>query len=115
MRILFVEDQRIFAETVASQFLSAHHVDIAESIAAARAALLASPPYDVALIDYDLPDGKGTVLVRHLRTTGFRGRIIAVSAKDDGNRELRAEGAHDTCKKAELQGIAGVLTSAGSR
>jgi DNA-binding response OmpR family regulator len=80
MRILFVEDQRIFAETVASQFLSAHHVDIAESIAAARAALLASPPYDVALIDYDLPDGKGTALVRHLRATGFRGRIIAVSA-----------------------------------
>ena len=115
MRILFVEDQRIFAETVANQFLSAHQVDIAESIAAARVALLAAPPYDAVLIDYDLPDGKGTALVRHLRTTGFRGRIIAVSAKDDGNRELRAAGAHDTCKKAELRRIADVLTSASSR
>jgi DNA-binding response OmpR family regulator len=115
MRILFVEDQRIFAETVANQFLSAHQVDIAESIAAARVALLAAPPYDAVLIDYDLADGKGTALVRHLRTSGFRGRIVAVSAKDDGNRELRAAGAHDTCKKAELQRIVDVLTSASSR
>jgi CheY-like chemotaxis protein len=115
MRILFVEDQRIFAETVAAQFLSAHHVVITESIAAARAALLVDAPYDVALVDYDLPDGKGTALVRHLRTSGFRGRIIAVSAKDDGNRELRAAGAHHTCKKTELQRIAGILTSTSSR
>jgi DNA-binding response OmpR family regulator len=115
MRILFVEDQRVFAETVAGQFLSAHHVDIVETITAARTALVAEPPYDVALIDYDLPDGKGTAVVRHLRATGFRGRIIAVSAKDDGNRELRAAGAHDICKKAELHRIAAVIASASGR
>jgi hypothetical protein len=36
-----VAGRELGAETVANQFLSAHHVDIAESIAAARAALLA--------------------------------------------------------------------------
>jgi len=107
MRILYVEDQRVFAETVISQFLAGHQVDIAESVAAARGLLGAV--YDAALVDYDLPDGKGTDVIRQLRTAGFRGRIIAVSAKDDGNRELRAAGAHATCKKAELHRIASVL------
>ena len=109
MRVLFVEDQRVFAETVASQFLAEHQVDIAESVAAARTAFLTEPRYDAALIDYDLPDGKGTEVVRYLRAGRFRGRIVAVSAKDDGNRELRAAGAHEVCKKAELHGIGAVL------
>lgn len=109
MRVLFVEDHRVFAETVASQFLADHQVDIAESVAAARMAFLVEPRYDAALVDYDLPDGKGTDVVRYLRAARFRGRIIAVSAKDDGNRELRAAGAHETCKKGELHGIAAVL------
>jgi hypothetical protein len=34
MRILFVEDQRVFAETVVGQFLSAHQVEIAATLAA---------------------------------------------------------------------------------
>jgi DNA-binding response OmpR family regulator len=109
MRVLFVEDQRVFAETVASQFLAEHQVDIVTGVAAARAAFLADPRYDVALVDYDLPDGKGTEVVRYLRAARFRGRIIAVSAKDDGNRELRAAGAHEACKKAELHAIGAVL------
>jgi DNA-binding response OmpR family regulator len=115
MRVLFVEDQRVFAETVASRFLAEHQVDIAESVAAARAAFLADPRYDVALIDYDLPDGKGTEVVLYLRAARFRGRIVAVSAKDDGNRELRAAGAHEICRKAELHGIAAVLQRLSAR
>ena len=115
MRVLFVEDQKVFAETVASQFLASHQVDIAESIAAARAAILAETPYDVALIDYDLPDGKGTEVVRQLRAARFKGRIVAVSAKDDGNRELRTAGAHEVCKKAELHRIGALLDRLVSR
>jgi two-component system, OmpR family, response regulator len=115
MRILFVEDHRVFAETVASQFLTSHHVDIVESVAAARLAAAAEPPYDVVLIDYDLPDGKGTEVVRHLRAARFRGRIVAVSSKDEGNQELRAAGAHAICKKAELHRIATVLQGLAPR
>jgi DNA-binding response OmpR family regulator len=115
MRILFVEDQRVFAESVASQFLADHQVDVAESIAAAREAFLVRPKYDAALVDYDLPDGKGTEVVWFLRAARFRGRIVAVSAKDDGNRELRSAGAHEICKKSALHGIGAMLERLTSR
>jgi two-component system response regulator TctD len=105
MRILFVEDQRVFAETVASRFLAAHEVVIAETIAAARATFAVPPGFDAVLVDYDLPDGKGVSMVEHLRALRFKGLIVAVSAKDDGNAALRAAGAHATCKKAELHQI----------
>lgn len=106
MRILFVEDHRVFAETVATQFLSAHEVEIAESIAVARQAIVAGPAFDAVLVDYDLPDGKGTEVVRQLRANRFKGGIVAVSAKDEGNAELRAAGAHASCKKAEIHQLA---------
>ncbi len=109
MHLLFVEDHRVFAETVANNFLAAHDVEFTETVAAARRVLAAGAPYDVVLIDYDLPDGKGTEVVRHLRAIQFRGRIVAVSAKDEGNEALRAAGAHAVCKKAELHRIATVL------
>ena len=110
MRILFIEDHRVFAETVASQFLPAHDVDIAESIAAARQAITAGTAFDAVLVDYDLPDGKGTEVIRQLRSARFRGVIVAVSAKDEGNAALRLAGANAICKKAELHRIAATLT-----
>jgi DNA-binding response OmpR family regulator len=109
MRILFVEDHRVFAETVATQFLPAHEVEFAESVATARKAVQAVPAFDAVLVDYDLPDGKGTEVVRQLRALRFRGIIVAVSAKEEGNAELRAAGAHVICKKAELHRIASTL------
>jgi DNA-binding response OmpR family regulator len=115
MRVLYVEDHRVFAETVAAQFLAAHEVVIAGSVAAAREVLATAAAYDVVLIDYDLPDGKGTAVVQQLRLARFAGRIIAVSAKDEGNRELCAAGAHATCKKAELHQIGAVLDGVASR
>lgn len=113
MRILFVEDQRVFAEMVVAQFLSDHDVVIVESIAAARATLISAPPFDAVLVDYDLPDGKGVRVVEALRGRRFPGLIVAVSAKDDGNAALRAAGAHATCKKAELHHISAVLQRSG--
>lgn len=110
MRILFVEDHRVFAEAVVAQFLSAHEVEIAESVAIARKAIVTGPAFDAVLVDYDLPDGKGTEVVRQLRADRFKGSIIAVSAKDEGNAELRAAGAHAICKKAELRQLAITLS-----
>jgi hypothetical protein len=75
MRILFVEDHRVFAETVVAQFLSDHEVEIAESVATARNAVMTGPAFDVVLVDYDLPDGKGTEVVRQLRAMRFRGAL----------------------------------------
>lgn len=63
MRILFVENHAPFAQVAIAQFLAGHDVIVAPSLAAARAA---KGPFDVVLIDYDLDDGKGDVLVREL-------------------------------------------------
>ena len=109
MRILYVEDQRVFADIVTKQFLASHEVVVAESVAAARAAFAADPAFDAILVDYDLPDGKGAEVIRHLRSSGFAGAIVAVSAKDEGNAELRAAGAHEVCKKSQLHRIAAIL------
>jgi DNA-binding response OmpR family regulator len=109
VRILYVEDQRTFAEVVAAQFLASHLVVFAETIAAARAALAGEPMFDAVLVDYDLPDGKGTEVIRHLRGSCFPGVLIGVSAKEDGNAELRASGAHAVRRKAQLQGIGSLL------
>jgi DNA-binding response OmpR family regulator len=115
MRILFVEDQRMFAEMVAGQFLAGHDVAFADSVAAARVALEGCAGYEAVLIDYDLPDGKGTEVVQALRGARYAGKIIAVSAKDEGNAELRRAGAHAICKKAELHRVAMLLRGRGAR
>lgn len=89
----------------------------ARTAASARATLAAEPAFDAVLVDYDLPDAKGTTVIRHLRSAGFAGVVIAISAKDDGNAELRAAGAQAVCKKAQLH-LIGVLleeTSAARR
>jgi CheY-like chemotaxis protein len=109
VRILYVEDQRVFAEIVAKQFLASHDVVIAGSVAAARSVFAADSAFDAILVDYDLPDGKGADVIRHLRSSGFPGVLVAVSAKDDGNAELRAAGAQDVCKKSQLHQIGAVL------
>jgi hypothetical protein len=41
-----------------------------------------SHTFDAVLVDYDLPDGKGTDVVRALCAMGFRGNIVAVSSKE---------------------------------
>lgn len=63
MHILFAENHTVFAKTVIAQFLAAHEVSVAPSLADARRRL-SERFFDVLLIDYDLDDGKGDELVR---------------------------------------------------
>jgi CheY-like chemotaxis protein len=90
VRILFVENHTVFARTVIEQFLGNHQVVLVPTVAAAKQAL--GMTFDAVLVDYDLPDGKGTEVVRALRAIGFEGNIVAVSSREDGNAELRAAG-----------------------
>jgi hypothetical protein len=64
------------------------------------------------LVDYDLPDGKGTEVVRALRAIGFGGNIVAVSSREEGNAELRAAGATVTCAKEDFRAIEQALGGA---
>ena len=109
VRILFVENHRTFARTVMEAFLPDQDVLLVGTIAEARQAVAARQDFDAVLVDYDLPDGKGTEVVLYLLAERFRGRIVAVSAHQDGNRALESSGAHATCPKREFRGVREVL------
>jgi CheY-like chemotaxis protein len=107
VKVLFVENHQVFAETVIGQFLTEHEVVLATTVAEATRVM--SQSFDVVLVDYDLPDGKGTEVVRALRAMHFRGNIVAVSSRAEGNAELRAAGAKVTCSKKDFRAIAAAI------
>jgi DNA-binding response OmpR family regulator len=114
MRILFVENHRVFRDLVVSQFLAHHEVHTAETIEAARH-LLTAGRFDCVLVDYDLDDGKGDELVRSCRSRDFAGVVIGVSSHDEGNSCLLAAGADAVCPKASFREIEAVIRRVSSK
>ena len=110
MRILFVENNASFAALVVKTFLSAHDVEVVPTLVAARE-LLAGESWDVALIDFDLDDGKGTELVNEFASKHPRPYLVAVSAFDDKNAAMKAAGADAICGKLHFSRIGEVLTA----
>src|SRR5947199_9757339 len=108
MKILFVENHSIFAKQVIDCFLSVHETTVVPSIATARINL-SKNDYDVLLVDYDLDDGKGTELVRELRTKNSKLRIIGASSHERGNRALLEAGADAICSKMNFDHIQEIL------
>ena len=108
MKILFVENHQVFAETVVAQFLPDDAVTIAATVFEAFD-LVRSGSFDAVLVDYDLDDFKGDAFVRRLRSSGSTIPIVAVSARDDGNLALSAAGADAVCHKADFRSIRRVL------
>ena len=108
MRILYVENHAVFAATVVSEFLHEHDVVVVRTCADALARA-SQFGFDAALVDYDLDDGTGDSVVRALRVRGFRGRIIAVSAHEEGNAALAAAGADAICPKAGFRALGRLL------
>jgi DNA-binding NarL/FixJ family response regulator len=108
MKILYVENHAIFAEQVFREFLSAHEVKVVSSIAGALEELIAEN-YDLAIVDYDLDDGKGDELVRICRARRPTLKIIAGSSHEAGNAALVRAGASAVCGKMEFHRIAAVI------
>ncbi len=104
MRLLFVENHAVFARTVAEEFLTSFRIVIAPSREDARRHL-ATGTFEVMLVDFDLDDGKGDDLVRELRAQGFKGQIVAVSAREEGNARLLSAGADAVCPKGRFRDI----------
>lgn len=107
MKLLLVEDNRAFAQVVGVEFLSSHHVSVASDLATARDLL--AEDFDAALVDYDLPDGKGDSLVGELREAGLV--VIGISSHGRGNAAILAAGAHASCSKMEFERIGDVLAT----
>lgn len=107
LRILMVEDNEVFAQVVSEQFLSVHTVTVVGSVK--KALGMDAEAFDVLLVDYDLPDGKGDAVVRAVRARGLGILVVGISSHDAGNEALRGAGADATCKKADFAGIEEVL------
>ena len=108
MRILYVENHAIFAANACRQFLSAHSVTVVPSLSEARKEL-GSANFDVALVDYDLDDGKGDQLIRELVTARSPLISIGVSSHDDGNSAMLRAGAVAVCSKMRFEDIQRVI------
>ena len=104
MKILYVENRARFARIAVAAFLNAHDVEVQPSVTAALAALQ-NKVFDAILVDYDLDDGKGDVVVVAAAAMQPRPRIVAVSAHDAGNAALVAAGADAVCDKLKFAAI----------
>jgi CheY-like chemotaxis protein len=110
MKILFVENHEQFVRVVAGEFLADHEVTVAPSMAEAWGRLTEAS-FDVALVDYDLDDGKGDQLVNRIRRHSLPIRVVAVSSHDDGNKALLKAGADAVCSKLGFERISEVLNT----
>ncbi len=108
MKILYVENHAVFAANVISQFLSQHSVTVVPSLAEARQ-VFAAGSFDLLLVDYDLDDGKGDVLVREVRDSGKAIPVVGVSSHDQGNTALLRAGAVAVCSKMQFDRIQAVI------
>jgi len=108
LRILYVENHAVFAANVTSRFLSQHSVTVVPSLAEARQ-VFAAGSFDLLLVDYDLDDGKGDVLVREVRDSGKAIPVVGVSSHDQGNTALLRAGAVAVCSKMQFDRIQAVI------
>ncbi|WP_018075826.1 response regulator transcription factor [Novosphingobium nitrogenifigens] len=81
-RILVVEDDPDIRELIIAQLQREPYcVDSACSVEQARREM-ADTPADLLILDLNLPDGDGIDLCRQLRSDGYEGAIIMVTARD---------------------------------
>ena len=107
MRILYLEDNEVFAEQSARLFLPGHEVVVCTTLASAQTTI--SDVLDLAIVDYDLPDGKGDAFVHECRRRFPALPIIAASSHTPGNNALRSAGARAVCGKMQFNQIGAVV------
>lgn len=80
MRILIVEDQPKMASFIKKGLNSQGYlVDVSETGMGAES-LIAENAYDLVVLDVNLPDQNGMDTARHIRTDGFNGPILMLTA-----------------------------------
>ncbi len=82
MRILLIEDDAVLGAHRRAQIAGdGHSVDWVQRLDAAEHAM-AGVPYDLALLDLMLPDGRGLPFLRRLRSRGQATPVIILTALD---------------------------------
>ena len=93
LRILLVEDDPTVAEVV-SRLLHARGHDVVHALHGLAALSEASTqPFDLGLLDLDLPLLDGLAIARQLRSLGFAFPLIAVTARSDADAEQQTQAA----------------------
>jgi DNA-binding response OmpR family regulator len=82
MRILLVEDDPVLAHVVRDTLVEGGHRVDAAATAAEAAHLWQVQPFDAVLLDLNLPDGSGLVVLRQARARGDRTPVVVLTARD---------------------------------
>jgi DNA-binding NarL/FixJ family response regulator len=106
LRILLVEDHRVFGESFA--YLLDREPDLrvvgrAHSATECRRHLSRGEGFDVAIVDLYLPDGEGIELVDEMRGScpGARVMVLTVSIDPADHARAREAGADEVANKAD--------------
>ncbi len=82
MRVLLIEDDHVLGAAIRDHIASTGHgVDWVQRIDDSRLALAAAP-YQLVLLDLNLPDGRGLDLLREMRKANNTTPVIIVTAQD---------------------------------
>jgi DNA-binding response OmpR family regulator len=108
MKILYVDDHVRFRTGTIRELLAAHKVTAAATLAEARA-LLAAGGFDVVLLDYDLPDGKGEELLAEIAGSVRVAPVIGFSSREENNARLLAAGAWAATGKMQFRQLGDLL------
>ena len=93
LQILLVEDDATIAEVIAGLLAARGHRVVHAAHGLAALTEVAEQPFDVALLDLDLPGLDGFALARQLRVFGHAMPLIAVTARADAEAEPAARAA----------------------
>jgi CheY-like chemotaxis protein len=93
VRVLHVEDDAVVAEVVRDLLLAHGHFVMHAPQGLAALAEIATTPFDVVLLDLDLPGLDGLELARLLRTQWPALPLVALTARADAEAEADARGA----------------------
>ncbi|MHB2017031.1 MAG: response regulator [Candidatus Xenobia bacterium] len=110
VRVLYVEDFIPYRERVMARCLAGHQVTLCDNVAEACAAFRRGA-YDLVLLDYELPDGKGGDVAHFIRGTGDQVVIVANSSSGSCNQHLLALGATHAVLKSQEEELAVLLAS----
>ena len=101
MRILVIEDDSVLSEAITYRVKRlGHAVDLATTGSSAET-MLQQQPYDLILLDLNLPDANGATILNHLRQRKVNTPVLVVTARDqvDDRIQLLDLGADDYITK----------------
>ena len=88
--ILLVDDHSLFREGLSRLLEAEPGFRIVGNCATAKEALLVLEEADIVLLDYDLGEEQGSMLLEHAKRSGFEGRVLMVTAGMSDAGTLRA-------------------------